>query len=203
MDLVQIRWQQVRLAEASQVIVRENIELKQKLAQLQIAKSSVKQQPKSSVDTKILENIQTVVLEYTKDLTKRTTIIKQDIDGQNNELIQFRNTFQEVCNKYELLLTEKDSQITNIMRENDSLQEKIAAMNRQLTEGDSTRQNEFANLERKLEHLRKEIDSLSLKNNDLEKTISSNIFEITDLKAQRETIQSTLLVCNFMLLDSE
>jgi hypothetical protein len=42
MDLVQIRWQQIRLAEASQSIVRENYELKQKVAQIQISKTSSK-----------------------------------------------------------------------------------------------------------------------------------------------------------------
>lgn len=121
MDFVQIRRQQIRLAEASQSIVRENYELKQKVAQLQISKTLFKQPTKLSYDQKVIENIRELVLEYTKHLNQFLLRIKAEFAEQNQTLAEFQQVFRQTISQYELLLAEKSEELVAAAQLNNKL----------------------------------------------------------------------------------
>jgi uncharacterized coiled-coil protein SlyX len=194
MDLVQIRWQQIRLAEASQAIARENIELKQKVAQLQIAKSAAKPAVRASLDTKILENIENVVREYQRGYLTSLGAIKEEVESQRSLANFYRETFRSVCKRYEILLAEKDSQILDANMASDQLRGQLEILNKKLHDRESSNQDEYAQLERKIELLLGEVESLRRKNDDLELTVASKAEEIVSLKGQRSSLEITLKV---------
>lgn len=203
MDLVQIRWQQIRLAEASQSIVRENYELKQKIAQLQLTKSASKQPTKSSIDQKVINNIQDVVLEYTKQLSQNLLGVKADVAGQIQTLAQFQQIFRQVTHQYGLLMADKDEQLVAKVRENQNLQSQIEILSAKLSAGDSSKREENVLLSQKIQRLEKEIESLTKVNTTLEETVSVNRIEIIDLKAQKGPLMFALQVIRNVFIFSE
>eukprot|EP01033_Poteriospumella_lacustris_P004809 gene4809-3447_t len=74
----------------------------------------------------------------------------------------------------------------------DQLRGQLEILNKKLHDRESSNQDEYAQLERKIELLLGEVESLRRKNDDLELTVASKAEEIVSLKGQRSSLEITL-----------
>lgn len=172
MDLVQIRWQQIRLAEASQAVTRENIELKKRIAQLQVANSS-KSSKQSNIDIELLRKLKIFCKAFTagasEDLTDLRRVVKEESDLVSNYKAQITLALA----KYIDIIHLKDEELHDIYREQRLLQKQVSELQQNLNERDALHRGEFSTFEVKISRLQDEIKALKEEKSSLNSELQS------------------------------
>lgn len=196
MDLVQIRWQQIRLAEASQAIARENLQLKQKIAQVQLINAnSAKKNQNHGADPEMIKNVKELLRDFSKESRKRIKDIRDDLAAQEQTQVNLHETLTAVSVRYTTILAAKEIALETVHAENAALKKEILQLRQTLNDRASNQEGEFEMFERKIERLKKENNSLQSSKDSLEKELTVKKEENSSLQLRFSQLQSTVQVC--------
>lgn len=186
MDLVQIRWQQIRLAEASQVMSRENIELKKKIAQLQVANGS----KQNNVDLELLRKLKIFCKAFTFGAVADLSDLRRMVKEESDLVAIYKTQITLILAKYLNIIHSKDEELNDIYREHRLLQKQVTELQQNLSERDTLHRGEFSTFEVKISRLQDEVKSLKEERSQLS----------SDLQAQKETtLRSKGMIQNLQL----
>lgn len=193
LDLVQLRWQQIRSVEAHQLILKENIELKNEITKLKerLADSSG---VKMDLVKKIQTNWQMYSLKAKNDLMKLKAQWTEDLNSQTKKLELLTASNQ----KFVKLLKEKNQEIKNSKTEMKKLQNRIEDLESEITDRGSIHKKEidvletrYANVKNDFFKLKSEINTLDTQNQTLKD-------EKKDILKEKNTLEKLLQVIYFI-----
>lgn len=182
LDLVQLRWQFIRSVDTTQSIQKENIELKQEIAQLKLKlKSAAKE--KAGVKSEILDKFKMQVDSYM--LKDRTELIrlKQFIQSEQDVNMNMRLLLQRVVKQYDALLVEKEKRVEEIKAEFASSAKDIASLKKEVMQQREKHEEEKKKINQLNESQKQEIERLNV-------IVAKNLAELKSLTDQNEELNT-------------
>ena len=160
LDFVQIRWQQIRLTEAAQLIESENIALKKELKELRekaAATPVVVADPNAgaaqSIVKKSCANMTNILMRLQSELVKLKLTSVQEIAGLVNQKSLLEKAFDKFGLKYRI----KEAEYEALEFARDQLQERLDEANQEIEKGKSGHSQELDKVRLKYKQTRAEL----------------------------------------------
>jgi hypothetical protein len=156
LDFVQIRWQQIRMAEASQVLESENVALKKEVQELRnrkvepvvVAAPPVKVGVSSNEVHKYCVKLKSVAMCTQSDLLKLKLMFAQEMGVVMNQKMLLEKSFENMVSLLEI----KEAQYEGVAYERDQLKEELSIAKEAL---DAERSNVDSELHKVRQQFRK------------------------------------------------
>lgn len=195
LDFVQIKWQLIRSLEASQEITKENVSLRQQVADLKVKLAIAKKEAsKPSVSADFMLKLQMV-------LQNSTTKLRMDMKKLQNEVV---TEFAEIV-KMKHILTEKNSQLSQILAWKDregkiasgnhnSLINQLQAAHNEIQRLKDSHKHELTARENATQTLREEVKRLKTLNHEKDQRISELEEKLEIANTEKTTLEKKLQV---------
>jgi chromosome segregation ATPase len=195
LDLVQLRWQFIRSVDSTQSIQKENIELKQEIAQLKLKLKNVVNE-KSGVKSEIVDKFKMHLDSYIMRDKKELIRLRQYVQSEQEESNNVRILLQRAVQQYQTLLVEKERRVDELKAEYAGSAKEIAHLKKELIHQQSKHEEESKKLKHLAESQKEEIERLN-------GVIIKHVEELKALTAQNEELNTKyssfgkmLAVCN-------
>ena len=147
-DLVQIKWQQIRVVEAAHVTERENIELRKKIREVQSSSARIG----GEALKKFISNFKAFSIKQKLEISK----VKTQFVKEMNETLQIQMKFKAAHDKTLVLLEEKEVAYMTAKAENRLQRTQLSAAKHEAQEVAKAHEAEKAKLQAKIDKLMSE-----------------------------------------------
>lgn len=173
LDLVQLRWQQIRVVESSQCVGKENIALRTQLSDLK-AKSS-----KVGNDTlkKFVTKVQNYIMQNKADFGKLKLQFIKEINGLMYQQSELKTAFAKALS----IIDDKESKCMNLKAE-------IKLLNIQLLEAKQNTSSALKDQEGEMSRLKARVDKLKTEKTELQQRTESMSLEKTALVSKCDEV---------------
>jgi chromosome segregation ATPase len=204
LDLVQVRWQQVRLLEASQVIEGENIALKKEIKDLKAklanaAAPVVLPNPNAEEEKLRLNrgcaNMRNILIRFQSELVKLKLSSVQEI----NWLLAQKQLLSNAFNRYTALYSTKSAEFDAMVRQRDQLQSQLSELQQEMKNGASNMSQEHDKLKAKYKGTRSDLIDAQAEINRLKevnKSMEEKFNELSTAKAESEAHYNVSIFCD-------
>lgn len=144
-DLVQIKWQQIRVVEASHATERENIELRKKIREVTSSSARIG----GEALKKFMSHFKAYAIKQKLEMTKMKTHFVKDM----NEAMQLQATFKAAYDKTLALLEEKEVAFMTAKAEARLHRTQVSAAKHEAQEAAKAHEAEKAKLQAKIDKL--------------------------------------------------
>lgn len=196
MDLPSIRWQLLRTAEASQIIERENVSLRQEVADLrkELEERSANTTQIMGFDPRLAKNIMNTIQKHQLRTKGDVIKLKQLYSQEQAELLKQLANVQQLQTKLAHYITNQQHEITTGNRERKRLLQQIEALEQDIAAARNDAGSELRNKDEIISQLKEEIrnDKASIKN--MEEIISKSESRCKSLEEDKQSLEHSLQV---------
>lgn len=195
LDLVQLRWQQIRATESSQLMAKENIELKQQVVQLKV-KLMQAQNQKSGIKMDFLIRIQMQAASFAMRAKSELSKLKLEYETEVKGLVQMKNTLARAFEGMKGIVFEKNLEIDVLRKDLKKLDYHLMQCKMELEEKDRQQEEKLAIIDMKVNKQKEEIKELRQKNASLEHELSQSKDYNAELNKQKVLLEKSIQVYN-------
>lgn len=190
-DLVQLRWQQIRSVESSQLMAKENIELKQQIAQLKIKLSSA-QNAKSGVKMDFLTRLQMQTASFCMKSKAEFTKLKQTYETDIKDLTIMKDKLSIAFEKMKSIVVEKNVEVDVLRQDLKKLEQQIITLTSALDDKDHQHQTHLNMLDIKNAKHKEEMKELKRINAQLEQDLKQSKDYSSELNKQKTILEISI-----------
>jgi hypothetical protein len=203
LDLVQIRWQQIRETEFYQKVQTENIDLKQEVIKLEkLLKAQANAPPAQTsnpLHQKLLRTLIVSVKSNNKYMQKELDKIREEVSKQMSFCLSTTHLFFSCNKKYSEMNQKLEQKCLQLNNEKQQLAQTVTDLQQQILNHETNQSNETILLQQKLEKATKERNEYKAKFFDQGEIIVNLTEEVSILKKEKEEFSSTVQVRVFLL----
>ncbi len=193
LDLVQLRWQLIRSVDSTQSIQKENIELKQEIAQLKFKLKNASTE-KSGVKSEIVDKFKMHFDSYIMKDKAELVRMKQYMMSEQQEFASMKLMLQRVVKQYHTMMLEKDNRIEQLKEEYGASSKDISQIRKEMMQQQIKFEEDTKRIKSLNDTQKQEIDRL---NAIIAKNVEDlkSLHELNDeLRDQNSSFGRTLLV---------
>ncbi len=193
LDLVQLRWQLIRSVDSTQSIQKENIELKQEIAQLKFKLKNASTE-KSGVKSEIVDKFKMHFDSYIMKDKAELVRMKQYMMSEQQEFASMKLMLQRVVKQYHTMMLEKDNRIEQLKEEYGASSKDISQIRKEMMQQQIKFEEDTKRIKSLNDTQKQEIDRLNAiiaKNVEDLKSLHEHNDELRD---QNSSFGRTLLV---------
>lgn len=178
LDMVQVRWQQIRVMEVAQVTERDNVALRKQIKDISSKSSKVG----SEALRKFVSKVETYILRNKNDITK----LKLHFIHEINSVYSQQSILKAAFDKSISIINEKDSKYMDTRAENKVLSIQLSEAQQRSKDGVSQQETEIAKLKGRIDKLRTDKSDLQQKIESMQRDHSLLVRKNDDLVQQHE-----------------
>jgi hypothetical protein len=190
LDMVQVRWQQIRVMEVSQVTERDNVALRKKLNDISSKGSKVN----SEALKKFVSKVETFILKNKNDITK----LKLHFIHEINTVYSIQSTLKAAFNKAMCIIDEKDSKYMDCRAENKVLSIQLLEAQQRTKDSVGQQETEIAKLKGRIDKLRADKSDMQQKVESMQRDHSSLVRKNDELIQLQQTADAKHEVSHFI-----
>lgn len=193
MDLVQLRWQQIRAVESSQLLAKENLELKQQVAQLKMKLNTAKS-ANTGIKMDFLVRIQMQASSFAMKTKAELTKLKQLYEGDVKALVQIKDTLVKAFDQMKGIVLEKNIEIDILKKDMKKMEQQLIQYASDLDEKERLHQEHLSTVDIKYAKQKEEIKELKQKNASLEHELIQSKGYNDEMAKQKALLEKSLQV---------
>jgi hypothetical protein len=178
LDMVQVRWQQIRVMEASQVTERDNVALRKQLIDATSKSSKIN----GEALRKFVSKAETYILKNKNDVTK----LKLHFIHEINAVYGLHSTLKAAFEKAMNIIDEKDSKYMDCRAENKVLSIQLLEAQQRTKDSVGQQETEIAKLKGRIDKLRADKSDLQQKIESMQRDHSSLVRKNDELTQLQE-----------------
>lgn len=210
LDLVQIRWQQIREMEFYQKIQQENVDLKLEIQKLErdlkqlsvqhtnalAAATASAKSSNTSISSRVVEMIQKEVSQCQQQSYREIQKLKEMLSASMTSFISSHSTLFQCNKKFHDLFQQTEHRVIQLKKEKQQCQQTVVELKQELSEQKLLSSSELTSLEKRCDKLLQERNELKEK---LQLSEESNLHlrqELLSHRQEKEEWASTYEVCD-------